>query len=256
MKMIFLSLLLLLSPCLHADESPLRVGMELSYPPFEMVGPDGQPSGVSPDIAFALGKYLNKRVLIENISYIGLIPALKGDKIDLIISSLTITEERKKSIDFSEPYATTGLCLLVNIHSNLNSIEEANRPGRTIVVKSGTSGEVYAAKYLGEATVRVLDKEAICVLEVVQGKADAFIYDQLSIYTHWQKNLNTTRALLAPFQKEYWGIGIRKGNSKLLEQVNLFINKFREEGGFDKLANTYLSKQKEALQKLGIPFIF
>lgn len=256
MKFFFLNLFLLLNLHLHTDGPPLRVGMELSYPPFEMINTAGKPAGVSVDIAHALGKYLNREVLIENISYIGLIPALKDGKIDLIISSMTITAERKKSINFSEPYAVTGLCLLININSTINNIEEANQAGKIIVVKSGTSGEVYAAKHLTKATVRVLDKESMCVLEVIQGKADAFIYDQLSVYTHWQKNLKTTRALLTPFQKEYWGIGLHKGNIPFLEQINCFINTFRKEGGFDKLAEIYLPEQKKALQKLGIPFIF
>lgn len=256
MRGIFFSLLLCLSCSLYSQESTLRVGMELSNPPFEMVCPNGRPCGISPGIADALGKFLNKEVAIENIAFVGLIPALNSGKIDLIISSMTITEQRKQSIDFSEPYATTGLCLLINIHSSVNSIEDANQPGRIIVVKSGTSGEVYAAKHLSQATVRVLDKESMCVLEVIQGKADTFIYDQLSVYTHWQKNLKTTRALLNPFEKEYWGIGVRKGNVQLLEQVNLFITKFREEGGFEKLTDTYLPEQKKALQKLGIPLIF
>ena len=256
MKFFFLGLFLFLNPYLHADTFPLRVGMELSYPPFEMIDTQGKPAGVSVDIAHALGKYLNREVLIENISYIGLIPALKDGKIDLIISSMTITEARKKSISFSEPYAVTGLCLLVNINSAVNNIEDANQTGKIIVVKSGTSGEVYAAKHLTKATVRVLDKESMCVLEVIQAKADAFIYDQLSVFTHWQKNLKTTRAILTPFQKEYWGIGMHKGHLKLLEEVNCFINKFREEGGFDKLAEIFLPEQKKALQKLGIPFIF
>lgn len=256
MNRFFIGIFLLFGCCLHATPSPLRVGMELSYPPFEMVSPDGSPTGISVDIAHALGNYLERPVVIENLSFVGLLPALKNGKIDLIISSMTITEERKHSIDFSIPYATTGLCLLVSTKSKLNNIDEANHSHCTIVVKSGTSGEVYATKHLSKANVRVLDKEAMCVLEVVQGKADAFIYDQLSVYTQWQKNLQTTRALLTPFQKEEWGMGIRKNNPVLLEQINKFILKFREEGGFDKLSNKYLSQQKEAFKQLGIPFIF
>ena len=68
------------------------------------------------------------------------------------------------------------------------------------------------------ARVLVLDKETACVLEVAQGKADAFIYDQMSTFKNWQKNPDSTRAILAPFQAESWAIGIRKGNDELREQ--------------------------------------
>lgn len=252
----YLFLLYFVLAGLWAEEAPLKVGMELSYPPFEMVCPDGQPCGISVEIAKELGRFLKREIIIENISFIGLIPALKSGKINLIISSLTATDKRRKAIDFSIPYARTGLCLLISIKSNLNDIEEANASGRVIVVKSGTSGETYAVQKLKKATIRVLDKEAMCVLEVIQGKADAFIYDQLSVYTQWQKNPLTTRAQLKPFQSEEWAVGIEPGHRELVESVNRFIEEFKQSGGFDKLADQYLPKQKAAFQKLGVPFVF
>jgi polar amino acid transport system substrate-binding protein len=254
MRKLLLALFFPLSSLLAA--TPLCVGMELSYPPFEMVCNDGTPCGISVDIATAFGKFLVRPVQIENISFVGLIPSLKNGTIDLIISSLTVTEERKHAIDFSDPYATSGLCLLISLKSKVNDIQDVNKPGIAVVVKSGTTGELYARKHLNLATVRVLDKEAMCVLEVIQGKADAFIYDQLSVYTNWQKNRATTKANLVPFEKAYWAFGIKKNNPELLEKANQFIKKFREEGGFDRLAEKYLPEQNRAFKELGVPFVF
>jgi polar amino acid transport system substrate-binding protein len=241
---------------LFGKEPPLRVGMELNYPPFEMICHDGKPCGISVDIAQALGRFLKREIVIENIAFVGLIPALKTAKVDLIISSLTATEQRRKAIDFSEPYGKIGLCLLISAKSNLQDIQGANESDRVIVVKSGTTGEMYALQNLKGATIRILDKEAMCVLEVIQGKADAFIYDQLSVYTQWQKNPLTTRAQLKPFQLEDWAVGIQKGNRKLLDQVNLFIADFKQSGGFERLGDSYLPEQKAAFNKLGVPFVF
>lgn len=109
-----LSLFLLL----QASAEILRVGMELSYPPFEMTNAKGEPDGISVGIAQALAKFLKRDLKIENMSFDGLIPALKTGSIDIIISSLTVNEERKKSIDFSEPYVNTGLALLVSKNSS------------------------------------------------------------------------------------------------------------------------------------------
>lgn len=255
MRKLLLALIFPLSS-LIANTDSLCVGMELSYPPFEMVCNDGAPCGISVDIAEAFGKFLNRRAQIENISFTGLVPSLKNGTIDLIISSLTITEERKRAINFSEPYATFGLSLLISTHSKVSDIKDANKPTVAIVVKSGTSGELYARKHLNQAIVRVLDKEAMCVLEVIQGKADVFIYDQLSVYTNWKKNPNTTKVNLDPFQTEYWAFGIRKNNEALLSEANQFIKQFREEGGFDKLADKYLNEQKQAFKEMGVPFVF
>ncbi len=172
--------------------------MELAYPPFEMSDKDGNPQGVSVDFAKKLGEYLGKEVIIENTAWSGLIPSLKTAKIDLIISSMTITDERKESIDFSIPYAQTALAILANKNSN--------------------------------AEILVFDKENACVLEVVQGKADGFLYDQLTIYKNYAQHKDTTVAILKPFQKdfEYWGVALRQ-NDPLKDKMNEFIAKAKEE---------------------------
>ena len=240
------------SPVLAAR--PLVVGMELAYPPFEMTDTRGKPEGVSVQLAKELGKALGRPVEIRNMAFDGLIPALKTGKIDLIISSMTATAERARSIVFSDPYLTTGLCLLLRKSLDVNSIEELDQFGRTIAVKKGTTGHIYAAAHLKSASVLVLDKEAAAVLEVVQGKADAFIYDQMSTYKNYQRNKETTRAILTPFQTESWAIGIRKGNSELKAKINRFLADFRRSGGFDRLGDRYLKQEKEAFRQLGFPF--
>ncbi|MFA6916543.1 MAG: transporter substrate-binding domain-containing protein [Parachlamydiales bacterium] len=252
----FILLFLLLPLALTCKEKALKVGMELAYPPFETICPDGLPCGISVDIAKDLGKYLHRKTVIENIPFIGLVPSLKTEKIDAIISSMTITPGRKRSINFSMPYATIGLSLLISEDSTVHGIEDVNKEGMKVVVKSGTSGEVYAAKNLPLARIRILDKESMCVLEVVQGKADVFIYDQLSIYRNWQRNLSTTRVNLKSFQNEYWGIGIAKDNPELLSEVNSFIEEYHKKDRFNKLAKKYLSKELSAFKELEIPFIF
>lgn len=249
-------LCLVVAGCRPHGPKPLTVGMELDYPPFEMTDPRGTPTGISVDLAHALGKYLHRPVVVQNISFDGLIPALKTGKIDLIISSMTATPEREQSIDFSDPYVKTGICLLVNKNSPIHSDADLEKPGLTLAVKKGTTGQLYAHEHLPRARLLVLDKEAACVLEVVQGKADAFIYGQLSVHRDWERNQNTTRALLTPLRAEYWAIGLRKGNDELRRQVNKFLHEFRAAGGFDKLGDKYLKAEKAAFEKMGVPFLF
>jgi polar amino acid transport system substrate-binding protein len=234
----------------------LTVGMELAYPPFEMQDPQGNPAGVSVDMAKALGEYLHVPVTIENMQFAGLIPALKTGRIDLIISSMTDTPEREQSIDFSNAYVNTGLCLLVKKDSPIEGVADVDRPGMTVVVKQGTTGQTYARDHIEAANVLVLDKETACVLEVTQGKADAFIYDQMSTYANWKKNMGATRPILRPFQAESWAIGIRKGNTDLLKKVNAFLADYRAKGGFEQLGDKYLFEQKAAFKELNVPFVF
>ena len=246
----------LLTPSLRAEQKELIVGMEMSYPPFEMLDPNGQPAGVSVDLARAMGQYLNRPVRFENIPFDGLIPSLKTGKIDVIISSLTVTEDRKKSIDFSDPYLTMGLAILVKKNSDIRSIGDVDKPGHSVAVKKGTTGHIYAIQHFKDANLLVLNEESACAIEVAQGKADSFIYDQLSVFQNWKKYQDTTRAILQPFQQEQWAMGIRKGNNDLRQQINGFLKHFKETGGFEQLGVKYFSENKKAFEELGVPFYF
>ena len=226
---LFLALLLIVPRPALAEEKKLRVGMELAYPPFEMRDQRGEPAGVSVDLARALGEHLGMVVEIQNLPFDGLI---------------------------SEPYLKTGLCLLVGAKSDIRSIADADRTGRSIAVKKGTTGHLYALRALKAARPLVLENENACVLEVVQGKAEAFIYDQMSTFKNARKNPDTTRAILAPFQQEGWAIGLRKGHDDLRTKVNSFLAGYREKGGYEKLGDKWLGEQKAEFKKLGVPFYF
>jgi len=235
--------------------APLRIGMELTYPPFEMQDTAGNPDGVGVKLAQALAADLGRPIKIVPMEFSGLIPALKSGSIDLVLSSMTATDERRKSIDFSDPYAFTGLSLLVGKNSDIQSVEDLKKPGTRLTVKSSTTAESWAAANLPRAKRTAFTEEPACVMEVAQGRADAFIYDQLSIYRYNKANPETTRALLKPFIEESWAIGIGKGNDGLKLQVNAFIEKFRKDGGFEKLGSQYLADEKRFLESQGIPFI-
>jgi polar amino acid transport system substrate-binding protein len=235
---------------------PLRVGMELSYPPFEMTDPQGRPAGVSVRLAEALGRHLGREVVIENIAFDGLIPALKTRRIDCIISSLTATPERARAIAFSDPYMTIGLAILVGTRSPVQSATDLDAPGRVVAVKKGTTGHTFATAALRKAKLLVLDKESAAVMEVAQGKADAFIYDSLSVYQNHKRHPDTTRAVLEPFREETWAVGLRPDDSGLRDQINRFLEAFRAEGGFEKLGDEFLPEEKRAFREQGIPFYF
>jgi polar amino acid transport system substrate-binding protein len=252
-----ITLILVLCGIAYAAPPPdLRVGMDLSYPPFETIGPDGKPAGISVEIAQALATDLGRPLQIENIPFTGLIPALKSGKIDLIISSMTATEERAKAVAFSEPYLTTGLAALIPADSAATDLAALDQPNQTIVVRQGTTGEVFARKSIRAARILTLEKENACVLEVVQGKAGAFIYDQMSVFQNARRQAGKLRALLAPLQQESWAIALRPDDAGLLEQVNAFLSAFRADGGFTRLADKYLADEKAAFAEQGIPFVF
>lgn len=239
------------------EQEVLTVAMELAYPPFETKDEQGNPSGVSVDFMKDFGEYIGKEIRIENISFDGLIPSLQTGKADMVMSSMTITEERKETVDFSEPYANALLAVLTNKDSQITSVDDLNQEGKKVAVKTGSTGYLYAQEHLKNAEIIALQDESACVMEVSQGKADGFIYDQLTIYRNWQNNLDTTNAVFIPFQDvEPWGIAVKKGNTELLDQLNEFIETYREDGGFEELTEKYLSEEREAFEELGFQWFF
>lgn len=236
-------------------EEELVVGMELTYPPFEMKDPSGNPSGVGYDMALELAKKLGKKLVVKDMRFEGLRPALESGKIDLILSSMTITEERKKGIDFSDPYVGTELGILVAKDSPIKGVEDLKKEGVTVAVKLATTGQDFAESELKQAQLTILPEAGDCVVQVIQGKADAFIYDQLSVFGFWEDNKETTRPILDRFRREFWGIGIKKGNDALRESVNAFLKEFRESGGYARLSDKYLKERKEEFEKLGTGFV-
>lgn len=239
------------------EKAVLTVGMELAYPPFEGKDAAGNPAGVSPDFMKDFGKAVGKEIKIENIAFDGLIPALVTGKVDMVMSSMTITDARKKTVDFSAPYANAMLAILTNKAANIRSIDDLNQSGRKIAAKIGSTGYLYAQKHLTKATVTALADASACVMEVASGRADGFLYDQLTIYRNHMKNPDTTAAVFIPFQKvEPWGVAVRKGDENLVKALNTFIENYRKEGGFEKLTEKHLAAEKKAFDAYGFKWFF
>ncbi len=243
------------SPKSPSGPAPLRVGMELSTPPFEMVDAAGNPDGVGVRLAEALAKDLGRPLDIQVMAFKGLETALKTGKIDLILSSMTDTPKRRESIDFSDAYCKIGLALLVANDSNIQGPADLNQPGRKIVARLGTTAVEFVKTRLPKAELVLLDQNAACLLEVTQKKADAFIYDQLSILKLQLAQPENTRALLQPLQTESWAMALRKDDAALKESINLFLKNFRASGGMEALGEKYLKAEKTALRDRGVPFV-
>lgn len=247
-------LCLLLSACSRGNK--LIIGTDATYPPFEFVDESGNITGVDIEVGREIAKSLGKEVEFRNINFDGLITALRSGSIDLVISSMTATPERRQSIDFSEPYVKTGLAVLVAKDSTLQNADDLKAPGRKIAVRLGTTGESWARANLKEAKIIALDADVSCVMEVVNGNVDAWIYDQLSIMNYHAKHAAKTRALLAPLREEVWAVALKQGNTELKTKVNEVLSRMRADGTFSKLADRYMAKEKALMTAQGLPFVF
>ena len=219
----------------------LIVGMEVAFFPFEYANEKGEPIGFDVEIAQLAAKELGVEIEIRDMEFSGLIPSLQSGKIDMIISGMTRTLTREKTVSFTQPYFVTGLCVLLSNKKapDLQDVKELNSPDRILAVKLGTTGDLITGKLFPKAQVNRFKEETACAREVVTGRADAFLYDQLSISKHHKENPEATRALLKPFTYEPYSIAIRKGDADFLGWLNLFLETIKADGRYQELYQKY-----------------
>ncbi len=257
---VFFTTIAFLSACGNSN-SVLRVGMDLSYPPFETVDAQNNPEGISVDIAKAFGDYIGREVEIVNTDFSALIPALNSGEIDIIIASMSITEEREKEVDFSNPYFYFKIISLVNktfadensITENstvqdLIDIEDANYVGLATQI-STTIPESY-----GRNVIEATDL-GTAVESVSQGTADILLMSANPVADGHRANPDSTIIVWDAFVSSPIGMAVATGNTELLDQANAFIATFNDdEGLYQQLEQKWDSVIKERLDKYGLEF--
>lgn len=239
----------------------IRVGMDLRYPPFEMVDFDNNPMGISVDIANAFGEYIGAEVEIVNTNFSALIPALNSGGIDIIIASMSITEEREQSVDFTDPYFYFKIISLVNKDfANDNSLTEDSTIEDILAIDN--------ARYIGldsqvSATIpESYDKSVIEVLDlgtaiesVAQGSADILLMSANPVVNGYKANPDSTMIIWDAFIASPIGMAVKEGNTELLEQANDFIQTFLETDGlYSVLEEKWDETLLENLGRYGLEF--
>lgn len=220
------------------ERGELKVCLEPAYMPFEITDKRGQIVGFDPDLAALMAEALGVKLVLSSTAWDGIIPALVTSKCDIIMSGMTITKERAETIDFSEPYMVIGQTVLLRkeLESKIKSYKDLNKPKYKIASKLGTTGEIAAKKYLPKATYLSFETEAEGVMEVVNGKADAFVYDSpYNAVAIGQRGEGKLVFLDQPFTSEPLGWGVRKGNPEFIKWLNEFLVKVKQDGTYDKL---------------------
>jgi len=248
MKKILLIFMLILTAgvlaACNSNSGVLKVGMDLSYPPFETVDDDGNPTGISVTLAEEFGKYLGREVEIVDVPFGSLITELNTNKIDVIIGSMSITEDRAKSVDFSDMYFNFPLVSLVNKtfydENNVETKEDLLTIEGVRFVGPKTFAPLDIARELANnPEIREVDDVSAAVLEVVTGRSDVFLMSISNAAGQHLANPDTTEILLDPVSLSPIGMAFRKDNEELVNQANAFIAGLEENGIYDILRNLY-----------------
>ncbi|MFZ1181059.1 MAG: transporter substrate-binding domain-containing protein [Herbaspirillum sp.] len=229
-----------------ADMKELRIGMEPLYKPFEYRTPDGWLVGFDVDIANALCAEMKMKCVFIAQSFDGLIPALMAKKFDVIISSMTRTEERRKAVAFSEKIYNTPSTIVTRKGSSIDA-SPASLKGKKVGVLKGSTQEAYAVKVLRPAGATVLSyaNTPDSYLDMESARIDAVVADLVEVRSGLlDKPQGKDFAIVAfglvdPVFANGTGAAVRKQNHQLLEQINAAIKAIRANGTYQRIADKY-----------------
>ena len=231
----------------------LRVGFESGYVPFEMTDKKGNFIGFDMDFGRRLAKSMGVKFVPVNTAWDGIIPALMTDKFDIIMGGMTITQERNLKILFADPYIVVGQSILLNKkhEGKVLSFKDLNDPKFILTSRMGTTGEQAIKKYIPKATYKGFESEAEAGLEVINGKADALVYDlPFCGFLYGSQGRGKTVFLNEPFTYEPLAWAINKGDPDFLNYLNNFLRQSKGDGFYEKVYDKWIigSGWKKELQ--------
>lgn len=224
-------------------EKKIVAGTNAAFPPFEAIEND-EKVGFDMDLIRAIGEVEGYEVEIQHMDFKALIPALQTGKIDCAIAGMSITPERLKSIDFSDPYFDAGLIVAVKSdNTTINGL--ADLKGKRIGAQTGTIGAAACEDVKKEdpsTTVKNFDDVGIAFMELQKGGIDAVINDQAVTLNYMQTTQDAQiKTVGEVFQADdHYGIGVKKGNDEMKNVLNDGLKKLKENGKYQELLDKWI----------------
>ena len=194
--------------------------------------------GFDIDMGIEMAKALGVKPIFVDTLWPGIIPALNLGRFDVIFGGMSVTEERKELVDFANPFMTVGQTVLLNkkLQGVVRSYKDLDDPKYTVVSKPGTTGEAAVKKLMPNCTYKPFDTEDEGATQVLEGKADAFVYDlpynAVFIALHGTDNLVF---LDKPFTTEPIAWAIRKNDPEFMKFLNNFLVEIKKDGRFERI---------------------
>jgi polar amino acid transport system substrate-binding protein len=237
----------------------LRVGVNPLFKPFSFAN-NGKQEGVDIDIAKLLAKKLGVEVkIVVPKSFSQLIPMLQANDIDMIMAGMSITFDRSRVIDFSDPYFETGLSILLNKVSSVSLgisaapdyvslkkelVGNGKMSQLNVAVTKGKAPERAVPVFFPGANVKSYPTNEEAASATLKGEADIMVHDEIFLKVWLKENAKTAKyravVLDPPFKPDYYGIGVRKGNQDLLNMLNVFVRELQSNGQVKQFLGQYL----------------
>lgn len=239
MKKIFKNLvlfLMLIMSTLTFAKGKLYVGTNAEFPPFEYLD-KGEVVGFDIDLVKAIGKKLDMEIVIKDMAFDGLIPALETNKIDIVIAGMTASDERKIAVNFSNPYYTANQVIILNDNNNdIKTFDDLN--GKLVGVMLGFTGDVVVSE-MKDVKSKKYNASYAAIMELQNNKIDAVVLDSETALNYVKNNKGLKLAETSGEPEEY-AIAISKKNSELLNKINTALDELKKDGTYETLLKKHM----------------
>ena len=222
-------------------QDKLVMATNAEFPPYEYYDGDDI-VGIDVDFAQAIADKLGMELSVEDMAFDSIIPAVQSGKADFGAAGMTVTEERKSQVDFSDSYYTGRQVIIVR-EDNTDITGPDDLSGKKIGVQLGTTGDIYASDDYGDDNVERYNKGVEAVQALQQGKIDAVIIDDQPAQTFVKEN-EGLKILDTEYVEEDYALCFKKGND-LVDKVNDAIAELKKDGTFDKIVEKYINTDAE-----------
>ena len=218
----------------------LVVGTNAEFPPFEYINNNGEPDGFDMALIKELADLAGIEIKIENMEFKSIIAAVETGKVDIIASGMTITDERKEKLDFTESYYTAvQKIILRKDDESIKGVDDLK--GKKIGVQEGTTGDIIATDDIEDTTVERYKKGIDAVMDLKNKRVDCVLIDKNPAEEYVKANVETVYAIDSGCEPESYGFAVKKGNADLLNKLNAALKAAKASGKYDELVKEYIS---------------
>ncbi len=216
----------------------VKIGMLVDFPPFGIMNTSNEPDGYDADVAKLLGKEFGVKVQIVPVTGPNRIPYLQSNQVDLLVASLGITEERAKSVDFSQPYAGISIGVFGAKDTAVSKPEDLS--GKTIGVARASTQDTGVTKIAPkDAKIQRFDDDASAVQALLSGQVELIGVSNV-VAAQIEKAAPGRFDQKIQLSQQVQGIAVRKGSTELLAAINAFVEKVKANGELNKIHEKWL----------------
>lgn len=233
------------APAMAADDGETYViGTDTTFAPFEFTDSDGKLVGIDMDLLRAIAEDQGFEVEIRQLGFDAAVQALQSNQVDAVMAGMSITDERKETFDFSDPYFTSGVQLGVLDASDIQSLDDLD--GKTVAVKTGTQGQTFAEENQEEYGYKITPyTDTTDMVDAVKANQAVGYFEDFPVLAYGIQQGSGFRLIGEPELGGEYGFAVNKGlNPELLEMFNAGLKNLKDSGEYDKIVDRYLSGEK------------